>query len=129
VLKQAYIRACGQPLGFDWSRLEFDVPARRAAADRAPLAGWEFRLFAAHVGRWAAPPGAPPPRGAAPEAASSGAGGARVDEDEYVACVAFFRGAGREPAFHIYDGREALDSWVQFINVDQMLKVVPKLLA
>ena len=34
-LKQAYIRAIGQPLGFDYSRLDFDVPGGRAQGDRA----------------------------------------------------------------------------------------------
>ena len=36
----------GQPIGFDFSRLEFDVPN-----DGKPLIGWEFRIkFGAKLG-------------------------------------------------------------------------------
>jgi 4'-phosphopantetheinyl transferase len=106
-MKSAYIKAIGQPLGFDWSRLEFDVPARQARGDGLPLQGWEFRVFNAHVG-----------------VLRDG----RLCEEAYVCCVAFFRGS-RESKFDFHEGMEQLESWVQFINIDQMLKVVPKLTA
>jgi 4'-phosphopantetheinyl transferase len=32
-LKQAYIKAIGQPMGFDFSRLEFNIPAQTAHGD------------------------------------------------------------------------------------------------
>ena len=32
-LKQAYIKAIGQPMGFDWSRLEFNIPQKTASGD------------------------------------------------------------------------------------------------
>lgn len=111
-MKSAYIKAIGQPLGFDWSRLEFDVPARAARGDDLPLQGWEFRVFNAQLGVL---------RGGAP------APGALVEET-YVCCVAFFRGT-RETKFDFHESMDQLESWVQFINIDQMLKVVPKLTA
>ncbi|OBZ73940.1 hypothetical protein A0H81_05863 [Grifola frondosa] len=49
-LKQAYIKAIGQPLGFDWSRLEFNIPERTAMGDQIPLQGWEFRLWQTNIG-------------------------------------------------------------------------------
>jgi 4'-phosphopantetheinyl transferase len=106
-MKQAYIRAIGQPLGFDWSRLEFDIPSQTARGDDLPLTGWEFRVFNAKLGVLR--------------------GGALVEE-QYVCCVAFFRGT-RESRFDFHESMEQLESWVQFINIDQMLKVVPKLTA
>ena len=38
-LKQAYIKAIGQPIGFDWSRLEFNLPGEtaRGASDHLPV--------------------------------------------------------------------------------------------
>ena len=39
-LKQAYIRAIGQPIGFDWSRLEFNIENDTARGDQLLLKGW-----------------------------------------------------------------------------------------
>ena len=49
-LKEAYIKAIGQPLGFDYTRLEFDVPNSRVTGDGNPIVGWEFRVFGAKLG-------------------------------------------------------------------------------
>ncbi|KAJ7718892.1 hypothetical protein B0H14DRAFT_3901002 [Mycena olivaceomarginata] len=89
-LKAAYIKAIGQPAGFDWARLEFDIPLEAARADGHPLQGWEFRIFRASLGV------------------------ARKDVlvEEHYQCSA-----------------KDLESWVQFINVDQMVNVIPKLTA
>jgi 4'-phosphopantetheinyl transferase len=125
-LKASYIKAIGQPLGFDWSRLEFDVPGAHAAGDGMPLNGWEFRVFSASLGvlrRLAArglvdePPAPPPPDDEK-----------ELVREQYVCCVAFFRGHG-ESRFDFQTTPEQLEGWVQFINIDQMLKVVPKLTA
>ncbi|KIJ96140.1 hypothetical protein K443DRAFT_10826 [Laccaria amethystina LaAM-08-1] len=40
--KDAYIKAIGQPIGFDYSRLEFNVGNKRAFGDGHILGGWEF---------------------------------------------------------------------------------------
>jgi len=129
-MKQAYIRAIGQPLGFDWSRLEFDVPNRSARGDDLPLSGWEFRVFTSKLGVLRGPnTGA---NSAAPSPAvgkdPTPSGDQRLLEETYVCCVAFFRGT-RESKFDFHETTEQLESWVQFINIDQMLKVVPKLTA
>ncbi|KAJ7482639.1 hypothetical protein FB451DRAFT_1393967 [Mycena latifolia] len=49
-LKAAYIHAISQPPGFDWARLEFDVPGEAARGEGTPLTGWEFRIFRASLG-------------------------------------------------------------------------------
>ncbi|KAJ7603202.1 hypothetical protein DFH06DRAFT_1114725 [Mycena polygramma] len=101
-LKAAYLHAIGQPKGFDWTRLDFDIPRKTARGDGHPLQGWEFRIF------------------------HSSLGVARKDklvEEDYKCVCAFFRG-GQETSFIWH---EDLASWVQFINIDQMVKVVPKL--
>ncbi|KAJ7703910.1 hypothetical protein B0H17DRAFT_921680 [Mycena rosella] len=115
-LKQAYIHAIGQPPGFDWARLEFDVPGQTARGDGHPLQGWEFRIFRASLGvaRNVAPPGAQ-----------------RRDvlvEEQYQCVCAFFRGT-KESTFVFNETAKDLENWVQFINIDQMLKVIPKLTA
>ncbi|KAF8882834.1 hypothetical protein BD779DRAFT_1541712 [Infundibulicybe gibba] len=96
-LKQAYIRAIGQPIGFDWSRLDFDIPGEKAQGDGHPLQGWEGQVQVL------------------------------VEEDYQCAC-AFFRGT-RESSFIWHKTTRDLDNWVQFINIDQMVKVIPKLTA
>ncbi|KAJ7759468.1 hypothetical protein B0H14DRAFT_384577 [Mycena olivaceomarginata] len=106
-LKAAYIKAIGQPAGFDWARLEFDIPLEAARADGHPLQGWEFRIFRASLGV------------------------ARKDvlvEEHYQCVCAFFRGA-KDSTFMWHKSAKDLESWVQFINVDQMVNVIPKLTA
>ncbi|KAF4568325.1 hypothetical protein EYR40_010273 [Pleurotus pulmonarius] len=106
-LKQAYIKAIGQPIGFDLSRLEFNIPQETVIGDGHPLTGWEFRIFKANLGV------------------------ARKDllvEEQYQCVCAFFRGTP-DTKFIWHDSQKELESWVQFINIDQMVKVIPKLTA
>ncbi|KAJ8456566.1 hypothetical protein ONZ45_g1223 [Pleurotus djamor] len=106
-LKQAYIKAIGQPIGFDWSRLEFNIPEESVIGDGHPLTGWEFRIFKANLGV------------------------ARKDvlvEEQYQCVCAFFRGT-KDSKFIWHESQKELESWVQFINIDQMVKVIPKLTA
>lgn len=106
-LKQAYIKAIGQPIGFDLSRLEFNIPQETVIGDGHPLTGWEFRIFKANLGV------------------------ARKDllvEEQYQCVCAFFRGTP-DTKFIWHDSQKELESWVQFINIDQMIKVIPKLTA
>ncbi|EGN92297.1 hypothetical protein SERLA73DRAFT_191333 [Serpula lacrymans var. lacrymans S7.3] len=106
-LKAAYIKAVGQPIGFDWSRLEFNIPNESARGDDHPLQGWEFRVFKAQLGVVRR--------------------GILVEESYQCAC-AFFRGS-KESKFIWHDNTKDLEAWVQFINIDQMVKVIPKLTA
>ena len=108
-LKQAYIKAIGQPFGFDWSRLEFNIPEKTATGDGRPLVGWEFRV-------WSSELGFPRP--------SPGEG--HVSQ-VYQCAVAFFRRT-RETRFVWHTEHKDLEAWVQFITLDQLLNVVDKLI-
>jgi len=108
-LKSSYARAIGQNSAFDWARLEFNVDKRCATADGHALTGWEFRLYSAKLGV---------ARGDEP----------KIIEEEYQCSCAFFRGC-EELKFIWYDDSKQLETWVQFINIDQMTKVIPKLSA
>jgi len=104
-LKAAYIKAIGQPIGFDWSRLEFNISEETCSGDGQPLTGWEFRLYKAHLGVQR--------RGV-------------LHEESYQCVTAHFRGTP-DSKFVWQDSNKDLESWVQFINIDQMTNVIPKL--
>ncbi|KAF8487015.1 hypothetical protein DFH94DRAFT_10814 [Russula ochroleuca] len=104
-LKSAYIKAIGQPIGFDWSRLEFNISEETCSGDGQPLTGWEFRLYKAHLGVQR--------RGV-------------LHEEGYQCVTAHFRGTP-DSKFVWQDNNKDLESWVQFINIDQMTNVIPKL--
>ncbi|KAF7974617.1 hypothetical protein HWV62_11590 [Athelia sp. TMB] len=118
-LKNAYIRAIGQPIGFDLSRLEFNIPAETARGDDHPLQGWEFRVFKAQLGVG---------RGWGSTEVREGEPKGRIVEESYQCACAFFRGT-KESRFVWHDNQRELETWVQFINIDQMVKVIPKLTA
>lgn len=105
VLKQAYIKAIGQPMGFDLSRLEFNFPEATARGDGYPLQGWEFRVWQAHIA-----------------VKRNG----QLVEERYQCASAFFRGTEESKFIWQKDSRQ-LDSWVQFLTVDQLITVLPKL--
>ncbi|CAA7262000.1 unnamed protein product [Cyclocybe aegerita] len=106
-LKEAYIKAIGQPMGFDFSRLEFDIPNRRVSGDGNPLLGWEFRIFVAKLGV---------------------ARGTQLKQEEYECVCAFYRGTP-ETTFLFHETPQLLENWVQFINIDQLMAVSNKLAA
>nr|VWO96978.1 4'-phosphopantetheinyl transferase (EC (Colibactin biosynthesis phosphopantetheinyl transferase ClbA) (Putative 4'-phosphopantetheinyl transferase) [Ganoderma boninense] len=106
-LKQAYIKAIGQPMGFDWSRLEFNIPNKTATGDGRPLAGWEFRVWSSDLGF--------------PLQETEG-----HHRQKYQCAVAFFRRT-RETRFVWQTDAKDLESWVQFITLDQLLNVADKL--
>jgi 4'-phosphopantetheinyl transferase len=107
-LKEAYIRAIGQPVGFDWSRLEFNLDEKTARGDNHPILGWEFRIFGSHLGV---------------------ARTTKLVEEKYQCVVAFFRGTQDSSKFIFSKEKKELDGWVQFLYIDQMVKVAPKLYA
>ena len=106
-LKEAYIKAIGQPIGFDLSRLEFDMPNRCATGDGNPLIGWEFRVFTAKLGV---------------------ARGTVLKQEEYECVCAYYRGT-QETTFIFHGTAQELENWVQFINIDQLMAVAAKLAA
>lgn len=105
-LKQAYIKAIGQPTGFDLSRLEFNLPGETCRGDGYPLTGWEFRLWQSQI------------------AVINDAG--QVEEQQYQCASAFYRGSTQSTFMWQKDEKD-LESWVQFLTIDQLITVLPKL--
>jgi len=54
-IKESYIKALGQPPGFDFSRVECRIPDEEIYVDGKKLTGWEFRLFKSNVGVYRSP--------------------------------------------------------------------------
>jgi 4'-phosphopantetheinyl transferase len=48
-LKEAYTKALGLGLGFDFARIEYDVPNELVRIDGKPVVGWEFVKFTLQV--------------------------------------------------------------------------------
>lgn len=48
-LKEAYTKALGLGLGFDFKRIEYDIPHGRVSVDGRPADGWEFLVFVVHT--------------------------------------------------------------------------------
>lgn len=71
------------------------------------LIGWEFRIFKANLGVIRRN---------------------RLYEEQYQCVCAFYRGH-RHVRYIWHETSKELAEWVQFINIDQMLKVLPKLSA
>ena len=48
-LKEAYTKALGVGLGFDFNRIEYKIPQSCVSVDGRPAKGWEFLLFEVQV--------------------------------------------------------------------------------
>ena len=88
--------------GFDWSRLEFNVPENIATGDHRPLNGREFRLYKVCVGIKL--------RG-------------QAFKEEYHCCSAYFR--GQNGVKFIFQDEQSDN--IQFITTDQLMGVIDKL--
>jgi len=133
-LKQAYIKALGQPIGYDWSRLDFDIPENRLYVDKELSTGWEFRIFQINLGvvrSHVVPPSAPASTHSAGSSSSQqwynpNPHGKGVVEECYQCVVAFWRGF-HHTSFLFLDNPEHTSNWIQFISIEQLIKVMPRL--
>src|ERR1700761_5743924 len=48
-LKEAYLKAMAQPIGFDFSRINCDVAKEVVTVDDSTLDGWEFNILTANI--------------------------------------------------------------------------------
>src|SRR6201996_1467987 len=48
-LKQAYLKAMGQPIGFDFLWINCDVVKEVITVDHSTLDGWEFNILTANI--------------------------------------------------------------------------------
>jgi 4'-phosphopantetheinyl transferase len=99
-IKTAYIKALGQPPGFDFSRIDCNIPEETIEVDGRSLTGWEFRLFKANLGVVR--------RGL-------------LIEETYQCSVAVHRG-GDETRFIWEEDEKNMANWVHFITTDTVLR-------
>ncbi|KAF8591465.1 hypothetical protein K439DRAFT_1380408 [Ramaria rubella] len=98
-LKLAYIKALGQPPGFDFSRIDCNIPEETIKVDGKPLTGWEFRLFKANLG-----------------VVRKGF----LIEETYQCSTAVYRGWD-ETRFVWEENEREIANWVHFISTDTVL--------
>lgn len=106
-LKEAYTKALGQPLGFDFSRIECNIPNEEITVDGELLRGWEFRLFKANVG-----------------ILRKGV----LFEEVYQCVCAMYRG-GDQTRFVWSEKPRELDKWLRFVTVDSMVNAATQMIA
>ena len=105
-IKDAYIKAIGQPTGFDLSRIDVNIPRQKIKVDGESLDGWEFRLFKANLGSH---------KGTIPE-----------QQRQYQVAIAIFRGF-KGNKFVWTQTTEELDQYVEFFDVGQVISSVSRL--
>lgn len=105
-IKESLINGLGQPLGFDLSRIDCNIPEQSIMVDGQQLLGWEFKLF----------------RSAQESQSSEGA----VFHELYQVTSAFYRGDNISKFLFAEDPRE-MDRVTQYFPFENVLKVLPKL--
>ncbi|KIJ34941.1 hypothetical protein M422DRAFT_31605 [Sphaerobolus stellatus SS14] len=103
-LKFSYARAIGNFQGFDYKRLNCNIPARTIYLDGLPLTGWEFRLSMVNLGVYK--------------------NGMLVEETYQCSC-ATFRG-GDNTTFLWDDNLDGKEKWLHFISIDMIIANLPK---
>lgn len=99
-IKQAYIKAINQPPGFDFRRMECNLPRERFTVDGRTLKGWEIRMFKATLGIQR---------------------NSDVQEEVYQCCAMIFRGwSENRVSWNNKEGEG--DTMLNFLKVDQIVK-------
>ena len=98
-LKSAYTKALGQPAGFDFSRIDCDIPEEIIKVDGRPITGWEFRLFKANLG-----------------IVRKGV----LLEETYQCSCAVYRG-WEQTRFVWEENPKEMENWLHFISTDKVL--------
>jgi len=117
-IKEAYIKALGQPPGFDFSRVECRIPEEEIYVDNKRLTGWEFRLFKANIGvqrthnstfreyRGYISPGEKP----------------EIVREIYQCCMAIYRGSELATCrFKWSTESQELEKFLRFVTLDAMV--------
>lgn len=103
-IKSAYIKALGQPAGFDYSRIDCNIPEESMMVDGKPLLGWEFRLFKANLGV---------------------VRHSLLLEETYQCSSALYRG-GKTTKFVWEENVNEMKSWLHFVNAESIIAGLPK---
>lgn len=105
-IKEALISGLGQPVGFDLSRIEVNVPENWIRVDKQQLLGWEFRLFRCQQE-------------------------CNVNDvqymEQYQVAIAFYRG-NNISKFVLVENPRDIERLTQYFSFDNLVKVIPKLL-
>ena len=105
-IKEALINGLGQPVAFDLSRIEVNVPESWLRVDDQQLLGWEFRLFRCQQE-------------------------CNVNDvqymDQYQVAIAFYRG-NNISKFVLIENPRDIERLTQYFSFDNLVKVIPKLL-
>ncbi|KAG8916986.1 hypothetical protein FRC01_002735 [Tulasnella sp. 417] len=118
--KESYIKALGQPPGFDFSRVECRIPDEEIFVDGKRLTGWEFRLFKSNVGvlrtansvfrEYRNQTGVPP--------VNPGA----LQTEIYQCCMTIYRGSELNKCIFKWSEQSGeLDKFLRFVTLDAMV--------
>ena len=102
-IKESYTKALGQPIGFDFARIECDIPKRVIRVDGEVLQGWEFRLFRANTG-----------------VLRNGS----LVEESYQCTTAIYRGSQSTKMLWEHDDAGDTDKWLRFVRVEDLIHYV-----
>ncbi|KIO26398.1 hypothetical protein M407DRAFT_15084 [Tulasnella calospora MUT 4182] len=119
-IKESYIKALGQPPGFDFSRVECRIPDEEIYVDGKRLTGWEFRLFKSNVGvlrtsnsvfrEYRNQASVPP--------ANPGA----LQTEIYQCCMTIYRGSELNKCIFKWSEQSGeLDKFLRFVTLDAMV--------
>jgi len=124
-VKESYIKALGQPPGFDFSRIECRIPDEEVYVDGKRLNGWEFRLFKANLGVL---------RGGEEGSIFKGyehlSGEPILKEEVYQCCMTIYRGGDRDGCvFKWSDKPKETDKYLRFVTLEAMINAAKHLCA
>lgn len=119
-IKESYIKALGQPPGFDFSRVEARIPDEEIYVDGKRLTGWEFRLFKSNVGvlrtansvfrEYRNQAGIPP------------ANPGTLQTEIYQCCMTIYRGSELNKCIFKWSEQSGeLDKFLRFVTLDAMV--------
>jgi len=100
-VKESYTKALGQPFGFDFSRIECNIPEETINVDGQPLRGWEFRLFKANLGIVRKE---------------------QLVEEVYQCTCAIYRGGEKTRFVWTREEKKETDKWLRFVRVDDLIE-------
>ncbi|KAG8908252.1 hypothetical protein FRB99_008317 [Tulasnella sp. 403] len=115
-IKEAYIKALGQPPGFDFSRVECRIPDEEIYVDNKKLTGWEFRLFKANVGVFRSS------SSVFKEYRGLASSESEVQKEVYQCCMTIYRGSDLNRCiFKWSEQPQELEKFLRFVTLDAMV--------
>jgi 4'-phosphopantetheinyl transferase len=127
-VKESYIKALGQPAGFDFTRIDCRIPDSQIFVDGKRLNGWEFRLFKANVGVFRSPNSVF--REARRDGFTPTVPDPELQSEVYQCCMTIYRGGEQDGCvFKWGDQASELDKYLRFVTLDAMVNAAKHLSA